>query len=394
MCQLEECCVAKVSDLREDIVSSLLVSPHFTIRTAMPLLLTGLADTYGFREAALGDLGSAYSGGSLLAAFAAVVWAERFWRAAVLLGILTGTMGLLTVLVGGSYPVVFSGFVLTGVGFGAAYSWMLSGLAVVANPNRTLAWQWSVGTLPGMAFLMLIPVLGPGSTGTRNTFIAILLANLLAGLAALTLPAVLPRRMAAATLARGSSSPSTAMLLAAGALFAVYGGCTGGWSLLARVAAHDGLAPTFAGFALSFATAASCIVALFIVRWGDRGGRPVFMSAGALLMILGLACVGLWPTRVGFTLGVFLFISLSAYTLTYCAGLIAQRARGASSAGISAIALGGGAIIGPAAAGHLYERWGPDVMLIAAGLTIVVGLAAYLMASRRGARHHERRTAK
>lgn len=335
-------------ELRDNIVSALLVSPHFTLRTALPLLLAGLADAYGYREAALGDLGSAYSAGTLLAAFAAVLWSERYWRTPVLIGLLVGTGGLLAVLAGGRYAIVLSGFLLAGTGFGAVYSWMLSGLAVSVNPNRTLGWQWGVGTLPGMAFLYLIPGLGTGVTGVHRTFMAVLVMNALAGLAA---------------------------------LFAIYAGCTGGWSLLARVASHNGLSSDSAGIALSVAAATSCGVALWIARLGDRGGRPLWMVFSVALMTAGLLCISRWTGQAGFTLGVMLFIAVSAYTLTYCGGLIARRAQGASGAAVSAIALGCGAIVGPATAGRLFEAWGPNAMLSAAGLALVGGLWAYLRAA-------------
>ena len=369
-------------ELRDNIVSALLVSPHFTLRTALPLLLAGLADAYGYREAALGDLGSAYSAGTLLAAFAAVLWSERYWRTPVLIGLLVGTGGLLAVLAGGRYAIVLSGFLLAGTGFGAVYSWMLSGLAVSVNPNRTLGWQWGVGTLPGMAFLYLIPGLGTGVTGVHRTFMAVLVMNALAGLAALQLPVRLARPAHRAN--AGTDNPSTAaagVLPAAVALFAIYAGCTGGWSLLARVASHNGLSSDSAGIALSVAAATSCGVALWIARLGDRGGRPLWMVFSVALMTAGLLCISRWTGQAGFTLGVMLFIAVSAYTLTYCGGLIARRAQGASGAAVSAIALGCGAIVGPATAGRLFEAWGPNAMLSAAGLALVGGLWAYLRAA-------------
>lgn len=374
-------------ELRDNIVSALLVSPHFTLRTALPLLLAGLADAYGYREAALGDLGSAYSAGSLLAAFAAVVWSERYWRTPVLIGMLVGTGGLLAVLAGGRYGVVLLGFLLAGAGFGAVYSWMLSGLAVAVNPNRTLGWQWGVGTLPGMAFLYLIPGLGSGVGGVQRTFIAVLAMNLLAGLAALGLPTRLPRPNHRSDVSLVSSPPRPAgVLVAAVALFSIYAGCTGGWSLLARVAAHNGLSPQIAGIALSIAAAASCAVALWIARLGERGGRPIWMVLSVALMIAGLVCLCVWTGLVGFTLGVMLFIAVSAYALTYCGGLIARRSRGARGAAVSAIALGCGAIAGPATAGRLFEAWGPNAMLAAAGLALFAGLWAYLAAAATPAR--------
>ncbi len=375
------------SDLRDNVVSALLVSPHFTVRTAMPLLLAGLAQAYGYREAALGALGSAYSVGSLVAALAALWWADRMLRLPVVIGMLIGTLGLVVVLYAASYGGVFAGFLLAGIGFGGVYSWMLSWLVVAAQPSRTLAWQWGVGTLPGMAFLYLIPGLGAGAAGVRQTFLAVLLANLLAGAAALYLPrqwhALATRPRAAAASAAVRAAPQApAVYLAAAALLAIYAGCTGGWSLLARLAHHDGLEPGFAGLALSFATAASCVVAVLLMRWGDRGGRTAFMAWGVASMMAGLGCVGWLPGRAGFALGTLLFISLSAYVLTYCGGLIARRARGARSAGLSAIALGAGAILGPAAAGYLYQVGGPRLMLWCAALTLAAGLMAYARANR------------
>ena len=366
---------------RDNFVSALLVSPHFTLRTALPLLLAGLADAYGYREAALGDLSSAYSAGALGAAFAAVLYAERYWRLPVLIGLGLGTVGLFAVWVGGRYSLVVWGFALAGAGFGAVYSWMLSGLAVAVNPNRTLGWQWGVGTLPGMAFLYLIPSFGTGLLGVQRTVMAVLVLNALTVVAAWGLPDRLTR--SALSAGRSTAVPTThvsGVWLATVSLFAVYAGCTGGWSLLARLATYHGLSPHFAGVALSLAAAMSCAVALWVARLGDRGGRPLWMALGGAGMLGGLACLGIWTTPAGFAVGVNLFISVSAYTLTYCGGLIARRTQGARGAAVSAIALGLGAIAGPAVTGRLFEAFGPNAMLWAAAVALVGGLWAYGLA--------------
>lgn len=378
-----------LSDLRDNAVSALLVSPHFTIRTAIPLLLGGFASAYGYGEGALGDLSSAYSAGALFSAFAAVIWAERHLRLPVLLGMVLGAVGLLTVLTGHTYPQIFLGFLLAGTGYGAGYSWMLSCLAFAKNPNRTLAWQWSIGTIPGMALLYVIPGLGGGAGGLHRMIIVTLLANLLVGLVAVTLPRVPPEANALKPAPREvEQHRRRGVYLAALALFAVYTGCTGVWSLLARVAEHVGLEPGFAGSSLSIAAGASCAVALMVARWGDRGASSATMTLGIGLMIAGLGFIAFMPGRLGYAVGVNLAISVSAYALTYCAGLIARQAQGAGSASMSAIALGAGAILGPAVAGHVYEVWGPEVMLGMMAIALLVGWVAYVCAADRRAIRH------
>lgn len=360
--------------------SAALVSPHFTLRTVLPVLLAGYAEAEGYREAALGDLGSAYSLGALLGACGAVWLAGRHLRGLVLAGAATGLGAFAALLLAHAWPRVLGAFLISGLGFGLVYAAMLAWLAGHPAPGRVLAWQWGIGTLPGMVMLSVIPMLGRGVSALHQAIVVLWWINAVALLLALWLPA----RIEVPVDHSSTASPATArsgLRGAAAALLVLYAGTTGGWSLLARVAIGDGVAPRTAGLALSCAAAGSCAVALWTGRLRARNDDRRALGLGVLVMVAGVACVALAPGTIGYLVGATVYIATSAFVLTFAGARVAREAGGARGAAASAVGLGLGAILGPAMAGRVYEAFGARAMLSTCAAALVLGWGLYAVRS-------------
>jgi predicted MFS family arabinose efflux permease len=371
--------------LKTNLVAGALTSTHFTIRTVMPLLLGVLADTYAFSEGQLGDLGATYSAGATLIALTSVVWMrDLYLRLPVVLFLLVGLGAVASVAFVNRYPFMLATFLMAGIGFGGVYSSMIALLARTDDPNRSFGWQWAVGSLPGVFLLYAIPAVATPTGGVRSTFALIVAANGVMAVASVALPKRLKTRLAAARpVAAGARAlPTTRYPLWIGlfGVFAFYLGVTGGWAFLGRIAAQAGLPGPYAGTVLAIGSAASSVVAFVAGEISALGSRRSAMTLAGTTMTIGLAMIGHSPTRVGYAVGTILFIGLSTFVLTFSIGLVARLDTAGRAAGLPAAALGAGSILGPAVAGHVFQAGGARTMLVACGLSLLMGLGAYVIA--------------
>ncbi len=375
------------ADLKTNVAAAALSSAHFSVRTAMPLLLGVLAAGYGFSDGQIGVLGSAYSVGATLVALTSVIWMRgKFLRLPAALLLILGTIALAGVAFTRSDLLAVAAFGLAGIGYGGVYALMMTMLSGTANSHRSFGIQWGLGSLPGMLLLYAIPALIGVKDGVYPAIAAIVAANLICGCGAFFLPDRLTSARQALDATRrvgfaagGSGSVSIALI----GLGAFYLGITGGWSFLGRIASEAGLTTKYAGTILAIATAASSAVALVAGRMGERGARRTSMATAIAAMLTGLALIGLWPTRLGYAVGSIVFIGLATFFLTFGSGIIARLDTSGRASGLAAAALGAGSILGPGLAGQLSEAAGVGAMLLGCGSSLVVGLAAYLLAHRR-----------
>lgn len=366
--------------LTTNLVAGALTSTHLNIRTLMPLLLAVLAQTSGFGEARLGDLGAAYSAGATIAAMTSVLWMRGLRMrlpAGLLLGL--GLVGLGGTLWVRDYAGLLLLFVLAGIGHGGVFALMIALLARTDDPNRSYGWQWCLGSVPGVVLVYIAPALTTPENALWMNFGLILVVNALTGIVVARLPVRLPALAAQPSLTSGiGGGPGWPVLAGLFAVFAIYSGVTGGWAFLGRIAVAQQLNGQYAGLVLAVATAASSIVSLLAGELGNRGARPASMIAAVVVMLLSFGLLASCPGRLGYGVGAIVAIALAGFVLPFGLGLVARLDATGRTAGLPAAALGIGAITGPALAGHVYQAQGPVAMLAVAGASVFVGLLAYL----------------
>ena len=367
--------------LSTNLVAGALTSTHLNIRTLMPLLLAVLAQTSGFGEAQLGDLGAAYSAGATIAAMTSVVWMRGLWMrlpAALMLAVgLAGMGGTLWVH---DYAGLMLLFVLAGVGHGGVFALMIALLARTDDPNRSYGWQWCLGSVPGVVLVYAAPALTTQANALWMNFGLLLGVNALIGLAVLRLPIrVKPLPGSLADRVQQPTAVHWPLFAGLFAVFAIYSGVTVAWAFLGRIAVAQGLVGQFPGVVLAVATAVSAIVSLFAGELGNRGARPAAMVFAVVVILLGFGLLAMWPGRVGYAVGTVASIALAGFVLPFGISLAARLDVTGRAAGLPAAALGVGAITGPAIAGHVYQAAGSAAMLSVASATIAAGLVAYLM---------------
>jgi predicted MFS family arabinose efflux permease len=366
--------------LTTNLVAGALTSTHLSIRTLMPLLLAVLAQTSGFGDAQLGDLGAAYSAGATIAALTSVVWMRGLrMRLPAALMLALGLVGLGGTLWVKDYAGLMLLFVLAGIGHGGVFALMIALLARTDDPDRSYGWQWCLGSIPGVILVYLAPALTTHANALWMNFGLVLGVNALIGLAILRLPvrlAPVPQATSGGLPARSAIPLSVFAALLA--VFAMYSGITGCWAFLGRIAMAQDLPRQFSGIVLAVATAASSIVSLLAGELGNRGARPAPMTAAVAVMLLSFSLFVLWPGRAGYAVGTVVGIALSGFVLPFGIGLVSRLDAGGRAGGLPAAALGIGAIGGPAIAGHVYQAAGNAAMLAVSGGTIFLGLLAYL----------------
>jgi predicted MFS family arabinose efflux permease len=370
------------SQIKTNFVAGALTSTYFSIRSVMPLVLSVLASAYGFSEGQLGDIGSAYSVGATFIAMTSVVWRRGLLlRLPVTLFLVLGLAALSCAFIAKDYHSMLATFFAAGVGLGGVYSLMIALLARSDNPTRSLGWQWGLGSAPGVLLLCAIPAFATPAGGVRTTFTLILASNLLMALAAIALPSRLKSQARPAAQAGSAGySPSTGLRvwIALFGLCALYVGVTGGWAFLGRLAKQAGLAAQYSGTILAIGAAVSSVVAVVAGEIGDRGARRASMTAAGTAILIALALIGYWPTRLGFAVGAIAFIALASFVLTFGTAIVARLDTDGRAVALPAAALGLGAMLGPTLAGHVYEARGAEAMLLACGLSLLTGVIAYV----------------
>jgi predicted MFS family arabinose efflux permease len=374
--------------LRTNLVAGALTSTHLTIRTLMPLLLAALGADFGFADGRLGELGAAYGAGATLAAMTSPVWMSGLRMrgpALALLALGLGAMG--GVLVVHDFASLMLLFAVAGLGHGGVFALMIAMLGRTADPSRSYGWQWSLGSVPGIVLLYAAPALSSPRYALPVTFGLVLAVNVLMSLPALRLPVRLaaPSPAAPGTQARSAPAPAARGPAAVGlfAVFAMYAGITGAWAFFGRIAVTGHLGVEFSGIVLAVATAASSAVSLLAGEAGNRGARPAPMAAAALGIIATLLMIALVPGRVGYAIGVVVSIALAGYVVPFSIGIVSRLDATGRATGLSAAALGIGAIAGPAVAGHVYQSAGAPTMIGVASAMVLAGLVAYLAVFRR-----------
>ncbi len=374
------------ADLKTNLVAGALTSTHFTVRTAMPLLLGVLSGGHGFSDSQLGALGSAYSVGATLVALTSVIWMRGIsFRLPAILFLILGLTALASTAFMRTYPLALAMFFLAGIGLGGVYSLMITLLSGTTNPNRSFGFQWGLGSLPGVLLLYAIPSFITVTDAVRPAFELIVAANFVLGFAAIFLPDRLKPALNAIGQGRSaglSADIGVSVWIALFGLCAFYLGITGGWSFLGRVATESGLTTHYAGTILAIGTTTSSVVALAAGGIGDFGARRAAMTAAIAAMLVGLTLIAVWPTRFGYAIGTIIFIGLATYVLTFGTGIVSILDKKGQTSGLPAAALGAGSILGPAIAGELFEAEGAGTMLLGCGLSLVTGLIAYAIAYR------------
>jgi DHA1 family inner membrane transport protein len=375
------------ADLKTNVVAGALTSTHFTVRTAMPLLLGVLSSGYGFSDGQLGALGSAYSVGATLIALTSMVWMRGlFLRWPAVLFLLFGLGALASIAFVHGFSVVLATFFFAGIGLGGVYSLMIALLSRTESPNRSFGWQWGLGSLPGVLLLYAIPSFTTVTGGVRPVFELIVAANVLMAIPAIFLRGRLkpaPNAVGPGHLVGPSAGVRVNVWIALFGLCAFYLGITGGWSFFGRVATESGLTTQYAGTILAIGTAASSAVAFMAGGLGDLGARRASMTVVVTAMLVGLTLIAFWPTGFGYAIGTMVFIGLATYVLTFGTGIVSMLDKGGQASGLPAAALGAGSILGPAIAGQLFETRGAGTMLLGCGLSLVSGLIAYVIAYRK-----------
>ncbi len=356
-----------------------LTSTHFTVRTAMPLLLSGLAGAYGFSDSQLGDIGAAYSAGATVIALSAPFWLR--WvrlRSATAAFAALGVASLATAIALHSVASLMAAFALAGIGFGGVYSLMIAMITRSANPDRAFGWQWGLGSIPGVLLLYALPLVSSHGDMTRPLLLLLGL-NTVTALSVAWLPKGI-RLVGSAPKTQGSDTPrhdAIPIRLALCAVATTYLGITGAWSFLDRVATEAGLTSQYSGAVLAITVALSSLLALTAGQWGHIGARRAPMTGAFLTMMTGLFFVSYWPTPVGFAAGSLLFLGLATCVMTFTLSLVARLDVTGKAAALPAAALGIGSIVGPAMAGHVYQAVGVHGMIASCALSLLVATAAY-----------------
>jgi len=325
--------------------------------TVMPVLVLALSKLSGYDEGLATIVASAELAGLALYGIFLPKLALRSWRVVAI-------VGLLLVLAGEAAsfwlqsPVALAGArLVTGLGEGAVFSLVSTGLASLANAERLWGALSLICGLATGVLLLVVSLMPPRETGA-SVFLV------LAAFVALMAPFFLlisKRSQVMATATHHSKLDSRNMRLTMLIVFLVYGVQAGQWAICGYVGERAGLTGGQVGLYLALSSLAGFLGAIVPSTTHDKTKRRHLVLAG--LLIMAASIYFLFNVHAAWVFAAAqVFVNVGFYITTpFVTGILTENdADGSLMSRILVIAIVG-ATIGTAVAGPIYTAAGPSI---------------------------------
>tara|TARA_R110001592_G_scaffold363372_1_gene685952 strand:- start:53937 stop:55085 length:1149 start_codon:yes stop_codon:yes gene_type:complete len=340
----------------------------------MPLYVGAAAESHALSQQQLGFLAACVAGGSAVSSVAMMFLVRRFpWRP-------MGAMTVLLLLV----PMSASLFVedvlafmalqtMAALGGGATYSLALTALADSSQPDRAFGFSIAAQVAFQVTGMLILPniVEGAGINGILSLFIAMELLGL--GLVWL-LPSGGKKTTAVTSRALVSRLP---LALALAGCFFFFFNVGAVWTYLERMAVLSGFSPQDIGNALAMGVALGIPGALLASWCGDRFGRVVPLTVGAVGTLAALLMLTVEMAYVAYVLAIALYNFMWNFSLAF--QYAAVNAVDSSGRGVAAAPAfhGAGAAAGPALAAFYVSSTSLVAVNWLAGAAVILSLMLF-----------------
>lgn len=372
-----------LTDQRRTIFAASMISAAgAAIFLILPLLIGAAAESLGLPNDKAGLIASSYFFGYLLICVTAVFWINRVnWRFVSAMGFVLLSGGLIASALVPFYSGILASMFISGSGAGILFGLALCIISETDDPDRYFGVKIVAEQLLGAALLFCLPLLMAGNDdfSTLAVITAVVLA--VTGLVTFWLPEHGTKgESSAASEHAGSSLPVWIGLLA---LLVYFGGLSGVWSFIERIADSNEIDAVTIGRGLSFGVIGGGVGAFIAATAGDRFGRILPLITAALI-ITGV----LWVYSgefSGLVFGAVTFVFSGAwnYSLAYQLGIVASVDYSGRYAVLMSAALATGAMLGPAAAGFLITGAEFGQVYLMALVAVVIASIAFGIISRK-----------
>jgi predicted MFS family arabinose efflux permease len=355
----------------------------------LPAFLDSAGTGYALKDQEIGWIGASYGAGYSLITVTSFFWIARFnWRAIVSLATALAACSLAASALAPHYAFLLGAMAAAGLGCGALYT---VGTAVVSEnhaPDRAFGVKLAVETFVGVAMLVVLPSLIADRFGFAGVSMALAGVAGVCGLVALRrIPA---RREAGVTetgpaSAQSESAATRSWLpwLGLGGLLVSFGGIAAVWGFLERIAPTFGLSSSLTAQLVLGTLIVNAFSGVAAALIGDRWGRVLPLAISMLLAFVGVVVLTFGHDVYAYAAGALLTYGTLSLPLSYQMGLISSADATGRVASLIPAALSLGGAIAPAVAGSLLTGLSYTPLYMLTAVTMLVGLAAFLVLAQR-----------
>jgi|GEM_PF-2503031 len=364
----------------------------------LPAFLGALAQFYGFSNAQLGTLASAYFLGHTLMTIVAGLFLKRLnLRWAALCSALVTAACFLLMMGVSDYQALLGLLSVTGLGGGTLFVLAIAVLSSGERATRNIGLCFMLQMIFAAVSVYLFPtVIIPqwGVNGVLTLFSTMFLV--IAGLSAVYGRADVVAAVIAYEEAhehKGGWSFEARPLLALFAMFVYFVGMAAMWAFVERIGSSAGFDPVFVGTVLTGSLIGGALASLLTVVLENRLGLRLPILASCILGLVGMVLLVNGGEKNGtlFAVGVICIQFGWVSGVNYISGGIAVLDRTGDHAPLNPAAMGLGVILGPAIGGVLSEQSFTPLIIMAAGaalfVAVVMGLSPLLQGIRQSVQH-------
>ncbi|MEH6589457.1 MAG: MFS transporter [Halioglobus sp.] len=349
-----------VNSPRAIVSASLMSAASVAIFLLTPLIVgRAMESSWQLSAEQASNLPAVYFLGYLSICLSGVLWIRRFnWKKIGILGYGLLIGGVLLCPFTNDIEIVTALFLIAGVGAGILYSLSTCAVADTRFPDRNFGIKIVAEQLLGASLMLTLPMLLSNSFQSLMMGLGCVLTAL--AISVVWLPAIgrdMSPNSSGVTTQRHNYSR---MLIGLVSLLIFFGGLSGYWAFIERVADTRGLSQSDIGQALSLGIIGGGVGALSAAVVGGRFGNLIPMLLCALLLAIALWLLSLPFAFWQFAATAFLLSGAWNLSLVYQLAAAAEMDVDGRLTPLISASLAAGAMLGPLAAGSLLTNYGDD----------------------------------
>ena len=355
-----------------------------TLPAVLPVIIGIFADQFDYKIAEAGLIASLNMGGILVGSLLCpAIVARLSWPVAARTGLAVMIAGNLLTMLDGPYAYIATTRVFSGLGEGIVAGICYATMGRSARPERAVSIYFAGQSVLGIVGLGSFGWIA-ATFGWQWVFVA-LSAVALPGF---RLAGMLGTAQSAKNVSNGGAqaAPRSRLAIAALALVLIYFiGMASLWPFLERIGVSKGFDANSVAFALSVSALGGLLGSLTAGAVAGRLSRMVGLFIGTLILVGGIAGLGLNVGPTGFAIAISLFAFAWPFQYAFQFGLLASADRSGRIVTLTPAITGGGLVIGPAVGGVLLQHLGLGAVAVFCIACVVTSILGTLAINRKAA---------
>lgn len=355
-----------------------------TLPAVLPVIIGVFADHFGYGIAEAGMIASLNMGGILVGSLLCPVIAARLsWSVAARCGLGVMIAGNLLTMLDGSYAYIAATRVFSGLGEGVVAGICYAAMGRSAWPERAVSLYFAGQSILGIIGLGSFGWIA-ATFGWQWLFVAL---SLVAVPGFWLAPVIGTAQQAGPVSESALRVPGNRLAIGAlGFVLIYFIGMASLWPFLERIGVGKGFDAGSVAFALSASAFGGLAGSLAAGAVADRLSRRAGLFIGTVILVCGIAGLGLPLGPVGFAIAISLFAFAWPFQYAFQFGLLASADRSGRIVTLTPAITGGGLVVGPAVGGLFLQYLGLGTVAAFCVACVAISVAGALYINRKAGR--------